>query len=40
MVTLEAPLSVTTNDFDLSSWDPFPAWKPRSSRRKPPEGDA
>ncbi|KAK7346520.1 hypothetical protein VNO80_21041 [Phaseolus coccineus] len=39
LVDLEAPLSVTDDDPDLSSWDPFPAWEPPSSRLQPPQGD-
>ncbi|QCD81667.1 LOB domain-containing protein 24-like [Vigna unguiculata] len=40
MVDLQAPLSATVDDFDLSSWDPFPAWEsPSSSRCQPPQAD-
>ncbi|KAG2408651.1 LOB domain-containing protein [Vigna angularis] len=38
-VDLKAPLSAPV-DFDLSSWDPFPAWESSSSRRLPSQADA
>ncbi|ESW28000.1 hypothetical protein PHAVU_003G250700 [Phaseolus vulgaris] len=38
MVDLEAPLAITVDDADLSSWDPFSAWEPAFSRLQPPQG--